>query len=170
MDERVWTNASPEPGQSVDDPGLALSCAAPGGALMISGDLDAAIAALAPGAAVVGCGGPAPEGPHAIRVARDRMLWITDAPLDVRPGWQDGYAISLADDLFATITLSGPRRDAIAAACTATPLDGSSPSAATLFGGIGAIVTRSGAALVIRVPQPEAAALWSMLSKLAAAA
>ena len=169
MDERDWTNASPEPGQVADYTDLRLACAAPGGALMISGDLEAAFAALAPGAPVLGCGEQAPDGPHAIRIARDRMLLISDAPLDVSPGWHDGYAISLADDLYTTITLKGSRRDDIAAACTATPLDGSSPSATTLFGGVGAHVTRQGDVLIIRVQRPDAAALWSLLTKLAQA-
>ncbi|MGI3187404.1 hypothetical protein [Nioella aestuarii] len=169
MDERIWTNASPEPGQEAAYPDLMLACAAPGGALMISGDLEAAIAALVPGAPAVGCGGAAPDGPHAIRIARDRMLLVTDAPLDVSPGWQDGYAISLADDLYTTITLTGSRCDDIAAACTATPLDGRSPSATTIFGGVGAHITRQGDTLIIRVQRPDAAALWSLLTKLAAA-
>lgn len=169
MDERHWSNTSPEPGQVAEYPGLTVTCAAPGGALMISGELDAAIAALAPRAPVLGCGAEAGQGPHAIRIARDRALLVTPAPLDVVPGWQGGHAISLADDLYAVITLEGPRGEEIASACTATPLDGSSPSATTLFGGLGAHVTRSGDRLVIRVQSPDAAALWSLLARLAEA-
>lgn len=167
MDERIWTNPRPEPGQVAEFPGLTVTCLAPGGALMVSGDLGAALAALAPGAPFVGCGGDAPEGPHAIRVARDRAILVTPQPLGVAPGWHGGHAVSPADDLYAVVSLSGPRMEDIAAACTATPLDGSSPSATTLFAGLGAHVTRQGAALVVRVQQPDAAALWSMLARLA---
>ena len=167
MDERNWTNARPEPGQVAEYPGVTVTCATPGGALMISGDLSAALETLAPGAPMLGCGGTAPEGPHALRVARDRVILITPAPLAVEPGWHGRYAISLADDLYTAIALTGPRRDEIAAAATATPLDGSSPSATTLFAGLGAHVTREGEALVIRVQAPDAAVLWSMLARLA---
>jgi len=121
------------------------------------------------GAAVLGCGAPAPQGPHAIRVARDRAILVTPAPLSVQPGWHGSYALSLADDLFAAIILSGPRAEEVASACTATPLDGSSPSATTLFAGVGALVTRAGETLVIRVQTPDAAYLWSCLHRLAAA-
>ena len=169
MDERNWTNMSPELGQRADFPGLTVTCAAPGGALMISGDLEAALATLAPGAPMLGCGAPAPQGPHAIRVARDRAILVTPAPLSVRPGWHGSYALSLADDLFVAIILSGPRAEEVASACTATPLDGSSPSATTLFAGVGALVTRAGETLVIRVQTPDAAYLWSCLHRLAAA-
>jgi len=169
MDERTWTNATPEPGQVADYPGLTVTCAAPGGALMISGDLEAALAALSPGAPLVGCGGVAPDGPHAIRIARDRALLVAPEPFEVSADWHDGYALSLADDLYLAVTLDGPRREEIASACTATPLDGSSPSATTLFCGFGAHVTREGQALVVRVQRPDAAALWSVLSALAAA-
>lgn len=167
MDERIWTNPSPEPGQVAEFPGLSVTCDAPGGALMVSGDLMAAIAALSPGAPFVGCGGTAPERPYAIRVARDRAILVTPEPLDAVPGWHGSHAVSPADDLYAVISLSGPRLDEIAAACTSTPLDGSSPSAATLFAGLGAHVTRRGAALVVRVQRPDAAALWSVLARLA---
>ncbi len=132
-------------------------------------DKSLALAALVPGAAVLGCGAPAPEGPHAIRVARDRAILVTPASLSVQPGWHGSYALSLADDLFAAIILSGPRAEEIASACTATPLDGSSPSATTLFAGVGALVTRAGETLVIRVQTPDAAYLWSCLHRLAAA-
>jgi len=169
MDERIWTNASPEPGDVADFPGLSVTCSAHGGALMISGDLAASLAALAPEAAFVGCGGAAPDGPHAIRIARDRAVLITADPLDILPGWHDGYALSLADDLYATIKLTGARREEIAAACCATPLDGSSPSATTLVAGLAAHVTRERGALVIRVQRPDAAALWTSLSVLASA-
>jgi hypothetical protein len=169
MDERIWTNTSPEPGQRADYPGLTVTCDAPVGAQMISGDLEAALAVLAPGAPVLGCGAPAPQGPHAIRVARDRAILVTPAPLVVQPGWHGSYALSLADDLYATIILSGPRADEIASACTATPLDGSSASAATLFAGVGALVTRRGGTLAVRVQWPEAASLWAALARLAGA-
>lgn len=168
MDERVWTNQSPVAGHSADYPGLCVACAEPTGALMISGDLMAALTALAPGAPMLGCGAQAPQGAHAIRIARDRALLVTPEPLDADAGWYGVYAISLADDLYSVITLSGPRAEEIASACTSVPLDGSSASATTLFGGIGAHVTRSGDTLVIRVQAPDAAALWSLLARLAA--
>jgi hypothetical protein len=65
------------------------------GQTLISGDLDAAIAELAPGAPMLGLYALAPESAHALRIGRMSALLITPGPLigrsEERPSF-DGYA------------------------------------------------------------------------------
>jgi hypothetical protein len=51
------------------------------GQTLISGDLDAAIAELAPGAPMLGLYALAPESAHALRIGRASALLITPGPL-----------------------------------------------------------------------------------------
>ena len=50
------------------------------GQTLISGDLDAAIAGLAPGAPILGLYALAPESAHALRIGRTSALLVTPAP------------------------------------------------------------------------------------------
>ena len=163
MDDCDWTTRIPTPGTIIKADGLTIQCHAQAGATLISGDLDRAIAALAPGAQILGLLGTLPKPPYALRIARDRALLCTNAPLPVE-GWQSGYAVSAAEDLFLEITIRGPRASEVAAACLTSQT--ASPSAAVLFAGFGALVTRIQNGLSIRVPPPESAALWAHLHRL----
>jgi hypothetical protein len=163
MDDRHWTSRSPDAGATLEAPGLTIACAADGGAALISGDMDAAIAALAPGAPMLGLLDACPDGPHALRIARDRALLVTPAPL-WRDGWQGTYAVSAADDLFLKLTITGPRAGEIGAACMSAARG--SASASTLFAGHGALVVSVANGLCVRVQRPEAAALWAHCGKL----
>ena len=163
MSERDWTTRTPEPGETIEAEGLTIRCEQPGGATLLSGDLDAAIAELAPGARVVGLLGELPALPHALRIARDRALLCTDAPLDI-VGWHGTYASSSADDLFVELTITGRRAPEIQSACMSA--EAGSPSAATLFSGHGALVAAVPGGLSLRVQRPEAAALWARLDAL----
>jgi hypothetical protein len=71
---------------SFPGPGMGVN---PGGCRQVS-DKSLALAVLAPGAPVPGCGAPAPQGPHAIHVARDRAILVTPAAPGgaVRLAWQ----------------------------------------------------------------------------------
>lgn len=164
MVERDWTTRTPDPGATLTAEGITITCLAPRGATMVSGDLGAAVAALAPGAPMLGLLDPVPNGAYALRVARDRALICTEAPLGIS-GWQGSFAASRADDLYAVVTVTGPRTGDIAAACLSAPAG--SPSTATLFAGIGALVAGlSEGGLCLRVQHPDAAALWAHLAKL----
>ncbi len=64
------------------------------GQTLVSGDLEAAIKALASGAPLLGLYELAPKGRHALRIARDRALLVTPAPLAA----EDGFARRLLRD------------------------------------------------------------------------
>ncbi len=168
MDERAWTNRTPAPGDRIEGTGVTIGCVAPGGAVMISGDLDAALAALMPGAPLIGLGAGAPEGPFALRIARDRALVVTDAPLAATPGWHGSYAATPADDLYFCLVVEGEAAATIAACGTGAPLDASSPSAMVLFAGTPCLVARGNGGFRIWVQRSDAAYLWSFMTRLLA--
>jgi len=168
MDERAWTNRTPSPGDRIEGRSAVATCLAPGGAVMISGDLEAALAALAPGAPFIGLGASIPDGPFALRIARDRALIVTDAPLALTPGWHGSYAATPADDLYLRLAVAGEEAETVAAAGTGAPLDASSPSAMVLFAGTPCLVARANGAIMIWVERSDAAYLWSFIARLLA--
>lgn len=164
MDERVWRTRTPEPGDRIERHRVAVELRPPGGATLISGDLDAALADLAPGAPVLGLLGDQSLPPYAIRIARDRALLCTALPLDA-DGWHGRFAASAADDLYLEFHITGPGTGDMRDACMSAP-EGS-PSAATLFGGTRTLVTGLSDGIAVRVERTEAAALWALLDRLA---
>lgn len=166
MDERDWTSRTPGSDDRMEGAGAVVTCSAPGGAVMISGNIGAALAALAPGAPFVGLGASIPDGPFALRIARDRALIVNGAPLAVMSGWHGGYAATPADDLYLRLVVEGVEAETVAAAGTGAPLDASSASAMVLFAGTPCLVARGNNGLLIWVQRPDAAYLWSFLARL----
>lgn len=167
MRERDWTNAAPGAGEAIETPGVTVRCLAPGGAALISGKLDEALARLAPGARMIGLLEDIPGGAFALRIARDRALLCTPEPLDIAPGWHEVYAVSPADDLYVPLEITGDEAGTLRDSCMSA-LPGS-PSAMTLFGDRQCLVARAGVAIRIWVPRPEAAELWTRLRLLSGA-
>jgi sarcosine oxidase, subunit gamma len=168
MHERDWSNRTPHPGDRIEGRGTTITCEAPGGAALISGGLEAAIAALAPGAPFLGRGATVPDAPFALRIARDRALLVTDAPADVASGWHASYAATPADDLYLRLAIEGKEAATIMAAGTGASLEESSPSAMVLFAGTKCLVARASRGFLIWVERPDAAYLWSFLARLLA--
>src|SRR5208283_3421694 len=77
------------------------------GQTLISADLEAAVAALAPGAPTLGLYALAPEGAHALRIGRASALLVTPAPLAVADGWRKGWCGTSVEDGWAAIDVSG---------------------------------------------------------------
>ena len=115
--------------------------------MLISGDLGAAIAALAPGAPLLGLYAPAPAGAHALRIARDRALLVTPAPLGAADGWRDGWCATAVDDGWAAIDVEGPDAPSALAQGTSADLAAGSPSAAVLFAGFRCLLAADGRGL-----------------------
>lgn len=163
MYDRIWTTRTPLPGETLQANGLTIRCEAAGGASLVSGDLDAAIRSLAPEAPVLGLLDDTPTGAYALRIARDRALLCTEAPLGL-DGWRDGFAVSSADDLFLQIRITGDRAADLRSAC----MSGGRGSASTaiLFAGQSALVVSVPEGICVRVQAPDAAALWAHLEKL----
>ncbi|MFV0359207.1 hypothetical protein [Tropicimonas sp.] len=166
MPEHDWTTRTPEPGETLTAGAVTLFCRPPAGATLISGDLGAAIGTLAPAAPLLGLMERLPDGPFALRIARDRALLCAAAPPDTE-GWQGSFATSAADDLYLQIGLHGPGHADIIAAGTGAPPG--APSAACLFAGTCALLAGDGQGARIWVERPDAAALWSHLARLARA-
>ena len=75
------------------------------------GDLEAAIASLAPGAPTLRLYAPAPRvREHALRIGRTSALLITPAPLSVVDGWRDGCCATSVDDGWAAVVGRSPTR------------------------------------------------------------
>jgi hypothetical protein len=112
------------------------------GQTLISGDLEAAIAALAPDAPMLGLYAPAPNNAHALRIGRTSALLVTPAPLAIVDGWREGWCATSVDDGWAAVDISGS--DATQALMQATSVDiaSGSPSAAVLLFGLRALLAR----------------------------
>ncbi len=109
MREMEWPPRLPLAGLVVDLHDLRITPCSPGGATLISGDLDAGIEALTGEASRVGLGGVAGDPPFVLVIARDRGCLISQAPLNVESGWDArGFAATPADDAWLFFTISGP--------------------------------------------------------------
>lgn len=134
------------------------------GQTLLSGDLDAAITALAPGAKEVGLWGLADANACAVRIARDRALLVTPAPLDVSPGWRGGWVATPCDDAYTVLEVAGDALLEVIAEGTSADLQAGSRSAAVLFAGVTVFLWRTAPATVrLHVDSPLAAYLWTWL-------
>jgi sarcosine oxidase gamma subunit len=114
------------------------------GQVLVSGRLDAAREALAPGTPEAGLWSLVEGDRYFVRIARDRALLVTSQPLAIQSGWRaEGFAASPADDAWSVFELEGESlRDVVAEAVSAD-LDRGSPSAAVPFAGVTALLYRT---------------------------
>jgi hypothetical protein len=113
------------------------------GLTIIGGNLTAATAALAPDACELGLWHIAPAGPLLLRIGRDKALLVTDDATDVSAGWRsDGWYATPATGAYAVIDIDGDALDAMIREATATNVGAGSPSTATLFAGVTALLIR----------------------------
>lgn len=130
MDDRDWTDRPLAPGASIDAAGVRVTRGTAGAQYLISGNLDAALAALAPEAARLGFAQVAGTGDIAIRIARDRALLVTLAPVNRDGGWQaEGFALSPAGGLYVPLALQGEGAAGLLAQMLASAPPHGSPSA-----------------------------------------
>ena len=162
MREMDWPPARRSEGQLIDRPRLKARALTGRGHTLISGDLEAAIAALAPGAPLIGLHAPAPEGAHALRIARDCALLVTPLALGAENGWRDGWSATTVDDGFAALDVEGPDAPLALMQGTSADLAAGSPSAAVLFAGFRCLIARtdSGFRLHVEAPWLEALLTW----------
>lgn len=172
-----WPAVSLAPGAVVDRPGLRVALHEAGPALMLTGDLAAALARLAPTARSVGLGEEAGDqagagtgtetgagtGPHLVRMGRDRGLLFGAAEPAPAEGWDPaGFAVSAAGDGWLAVSLEGADAEALLSEATATR--GGSPSAALLFAGLPALLVRRAGVATVLVEVPRAPALLGWLT------
>jgi hypothetical protein len=121
------------------------------GQTLISGNLDAAIAEIAPGAPMLGLYALAPEGAHALRIGRTSALLVTPAPLAAADGWRDGWCATSVDDGWAAVEISGTDAAQALMQATSANLASGSPSAAVLVFGLRGLLARTASGFRVHV-------------------
>jgi sarcosine oxidase gamma subunit len=154
MREMNWPPARPAEGTLIERARLAARALPRQGHTLISGDIAAAVAALAPGAPVLGLYATAPGGAHALRIARDRALLVTPAPLGAADGWRDGWCATSVDDGWAAVDIAGADAPLALSQGTSADLEARSPSAAVLFAGLRCLLARSESGFRLYVERP----------------
>jgi hypothetical protein len=154
MRETRWPAARGRPGLLIDHPRLQARAVVGLGQTLISGDHDAAVAALAPGAPILGLYALAPEGAHALSIGRASALLVTPAPLAAPDGWRDGWCATSVDDGWAAVEVSGADAPLAVAQATSADLAAGSPSAAVIFFGLRALLGRTPAGFRVHVEAP----------------
>jgi hypothetical protein len=132
------------------------------GQTLISGDLEAAVAALALGAPTLGLYELAPEGAHALRIGRASALLVTPAPIAAPEGWRDGWCATSADDGWAAVAVSGADAPQALMQATSADLAADSPSAAVVVFGLHGLLARmqTGFRLHVEAPWLETLLTW----------
>jgi hypothetical protein len=167
MRETQWSAARGRFGLLIDRPRLQARALDGLGQTLISGDVETAVGALAPGAPILGLHALAPEGAHALRIGRLSALLITPAPLigrsEERPsfdglcaadGWRDGWCATRVDDGWAAVEVFGlDARQALMQA-TSADLAAGSASAAVLVFGLRSLLARTEAGFRLHVEAP----------------
>jgi hypothetical protein len=124
------------------------------GQTLISGNLDAAIAEIAPGAPMLDLFGFAPENAHALRIGRASALLVTPAPLSVVDGWRDGWCATSVDDAWAVVDVSGADAPRALMQATSADLAAGSPSAAVFVFGLHGLLARTPSGFRVHVGAP----------------
>jgi hypothetical protein len=162
MREMEWPKARGGDGLLIDHPRLAVR-RLDGllGQTLISGDLDAAIAALAPGAPMLGLYALAPDGAHALRIGRTSALLVTPAPLGAADGWRDGWCATSVDDGWAAVEISGADAGHALMQAPSADITSGSPSAAIMIFGLRGLLARTPSGFRVHV---ESAWLETLLT------
>lgn len=135
------------------------------GQTLVTGDLVAARATLAPDAPEIGLWTLASEEQCWVRIARDRALLVSPTPVPTEAGWRNGYAATPCDDAYAVIDLAGDDVPHLVAEGTSVDLDAGSRSTAVLFAGVTVFLYRTSHATArLHVESPLAAYLWTWLA------
>jgi hypothetical protein len=154
MREMEWPPARSGAGLLIDRQQLTARRLGELGQTFISGDLDTAIAEVAPGAPMLGLYALAPEGAHALRIGRMSALLITPAPLVVADGWRDGWCATSVDAGWAAVEVSGADAPQALMQATSSDLALGSPSAAILFFGLRGLLARTPSGFRAHVESP----------------
>lgn len=161
-----WPAAPDWGSASIEGAGVTVRSLAGLHQMLVSGNLEAWNSASGLTGPGVGALGLAKGKTWQIRVARDRLLAVSDMPLRVEPGWHaEGFAVTRMDAALHVFEIEGEGIDGVVARATTLDPAGASASAAMLFAGVNAIAYRHGAANRVRVHVDRglAAYLWEWL-------
>ena len=154
MREMEWPPARGGAALLVDGPRLTARRLDGLGQTLISGDLNAAVLRLAPGAPMLGLYALAPAGAHALRIGRTNALLITPAPLSVVDGWRDSWCATCVDDGWAAVEVSGVDARQALMQATSADLASASPSAAVMIFGLRGLLARTPSGFRVHVEAP----------------
>lgn len=116
---------------------------------VVSGDIGAAAAGVGVDASGVGALGLVSGDVYSVRLARDRMLIVSNKELALEPGWNNaGYAVTDMSAL-GVFEIDGALADEIVSRATTPPLAG--PSAAISFARVEAVLYRCRKGEAVRV-------------------
>ncbi len=164
MRETDWAPAREPVGALVEQAGFVVRARTGLGQTLMSGDLEAALTTLARGAPpMLGLYELVPRGRHALRIARDRALLVTPAPIAAAQGWRDGFCATPMDDAYAVIDVEGEGAHLVLMQATAADLRAGSPSAALMFAGQRCLLARTAAGFRLHVERPRLEALLTWL-------
>jgi hypothetical protein len=135
------------------------------GQTLISGNLAAALAVLAPGAPMLGLYALAPEGAHALRIGRTSALLVTPAPLAAADGWRDGWCATSVDDGWAAVEVSGVDATQALMQATSADLASGSPSAAVVVFDLRGLLARTSSGFRVHVESPWLETLLGWLDR-----
>jgi hypothetical protein len=124
------------------------------GQTLISGNLDAAIAEIAPGAPMLSLFSFAPESAHALRIGRASALLVTPTPISVAEGWRDGWCATSVDDGWAAVEISGADAAQALTQATSADLASGSPSAAVFVFGLRGLLARTPSGFRVHIESP----------------
>lgn len=150
--------AQPEPGATLQGPGVTAHVAACTDRTLVSGDLAAFARVSGIDAA------DQKQGARALRLARDRLLVVGALP-GLAPGWHtEGFALSDISAGLAMVELAGPGLAVLIAMATTTRSDDPGPSASITFAGVPAVLDHADEILRLHVERGLLAYLWSWLA------
>jgi hypothetical protein len=154
MRETRWPPVRGRAGILIDRPGLKARALDGLGQTLISGDLEAAVVALAPGTPILGLHALAPGGAHALRIGRASALLVTPTPPAITEGWRDGWCATGVDDGWTAVEVSGADAPLALMQGTSADLDAGSRSAAVIVFGLRALLVRTQAGFRLHVEAP----------------
>jgi hypothetical protein len=162
MRETQWPAARGRAGLLIDRPRLQARAQDGLGQTLVSGNVEAAVAALAPGAPTLGLYALAPDGAHALRIGRASALLVTPSAISAPDGWRDGWCATSVDDGWAAVEVSGADAPQALMQATSADLAAGSPSAAILVFGLRGLVaqTKAGFRLHVEAPWLETLLAW----------
>ncbi len=136
--------------------------------LLVSGDLKAWARASGMTGEGVGALAVAKGSRYGVRVARDRILAVSEKPFDIAAGWHgEGFAVSVLDAGMHVFEITGAGVPQVLARATTLDPQGRTPAASLLFAGVNALVYRHGDAerLRVHVDRGLAPYLWQWLEQ-----
>ena len=164
MRETRWPAARGRFGLLIDRPRLQARALDGLGQTLVSGDIEAAVGALARGAPTLGLYAFAPEGAHALRIGRASALLVTPAPIAAPEGWRDGWCATSVDEGWAAVEVSGADAPQALMQATSADLGAGSPSVAVLVFGLRGLLARTNAGFRLHVEAPWLETLLSWLN------